>query len=80
MARRKREREAAPLTEYAWKFRYPGDIGERLHTDAEQALETARNVFEAVLDRLRETVRPPGERAYFSRPADHRIALCTSWR
>jgi hypothetical protein len=30
-------RQAAPLTQYAWKFRYPGET----HEEAEEALETA---------------------------------------
>ncbi len=34
--------EAAPLTEYAWRFRYPGEIAEPERAEAEQALDTAR--------------------------------------
>jgi hypothetical protein len=51
-------RRAAPLTEYAWKFRYPGDPEEATAQDAADALATAREVFEAVLSRLPAAVRP----------------------
>ena len=51
-------RRAAPLTEYAWKFRYPGDPDQPLREEAEEALDTARVVHEAVLSRLPEEVRP----------------------
>jgi HEPN domain-containing protein len=42
-------RRAAPLTEYAWKFRYPGDPEEATAKEAAEALSTAREVFDAVL-------------------------------
>jgi HEPN domain-containing protein len=45
-------RQAAPLTEYAWKFRYPGEREEPTREEAEKALATARQVYEAVLSRL----------------------------
>ena len=45
-------RRAAPLTEYAWKFRYPGNAEEPTQTEAEEALELARESVEAVLLRL----------------------------
>ena len=45
-------RGAAPLTEYAWKFRYPGDLDMPTDGEARRALETARGVVAAVLDRL----------------------------
>ena len=51
-------RRAAPLTEYAWKFRYPGLPEEPTAEEAEGALGTARQVYEAVLNRLPEEVRP----------------------
>jgi HEPN domain-containing protein len=51
-------RRAAPLTEYAWKFRYPGDPEEATAEEAAEALSTAREVFGAVLDRLPPGVRP----------------------
>jgi HEPN domain-containing protein len=51
-------RGAAPLTEYAWKFRYPGQPEEPSEREARDALETARAVYEAVLVRLPAEVRP----------------------
>ena len=51
-------RRAAPLTEYAWKFRYPGEPESPSEQEAEEALVTARQVFQAILDRLPEEVRP----------------------
>ena len=44
--------QAAPLTEYAWKFRYPGETGEPDRAEAEEALAAARNVYGAILTRL----------------------------
>lgn len=44
--------QAAPLTEYAWKFRYPGEPDEPTREEAEEALATARNVYEVVLARM----------------------------
>lgn len=49
---------AAPLTEYAWRFRYPGDPFEPALEEAEQALETAREVYEALLSCLPREVSP----------------------
>jgi HEPN domain-containing protein len=51
-------RRAALLTEYAWKFRYPGDPEEATAREAADALATAREVFDAVISRLPEDVRP----------------------
>lgn len=51
-------RKAAPLTEYAWKFRYPGEEEDPPLVEAEAALELARKVFAAILERLPEEVRP----------------------
>lgn len=51
-------RRAAPLTEYAWKFRYPVEPEEPTREEAEAALATAREVYEAILSRLPEEVRP----------------------
>ena len=45
-------RQAAPLTEYAWKFRYPGDPERPTQQEAEEALATARRVYDAVVERL----------------------------
>jgi len=49
---------AAPLSEYAWKFRYPGEQDESTREEAEEALALAREVYEAVLARLPEDAHP----------------------
>lgn len=51
-------RRAAPLTEYAWKFRYPGVPEEPAPEDIREALDTARQVYDAILNRLPGEVRP----------------------
>ena len=51
-------RKAAPLTEYAWKFRYPGDPDGPSLDEAQMALATAREVFEAIVSALPIEVRP----------------------
>ena len=51
---------AAPLSEYAWRFRYPGEAHDPTRDEAESALAVARDVFQAVLARLPESVRPTG--------------------
>jgi HEPN domain-containing protein len=50
-------RRAARLTEYAWKFRYPGEPDEPPVTEAQEALALAHEVYEAVLSRLPAGVR-----------------------
>jgi hypothetical protein len=47
--------QAAPLTEYAWKFRYSGETGEPERDEAEQALAAARKVYYAIQARLPAT-------------------------
>ena len=49
---------AAPLTEYAWKFRYPGDPEDATPEEAAAALATAREVFDSLLCRLPSDVGP----------------------
>ncbi len=49
--------QASGLTEYAWKFRYPGEPEEPALAEAEGALATARDVYEAIVARLREEIR-----------------------
>jgi HEPN domain-containing protein len=49
---------AVPLTEYAWKSRYPGEYEGATLDEAERALVIAREMFEAVLARLPEDARP----------------------
>jgi len=51
-------RRAAPLTEYAWKFRYPGDPEEATDEEAAAALAAAREVFDVILGRLPSEVGP----------------------
>ena len=49
---------AAPLTEYAWRFRYPGELNEPDREEAESALAAARSVYNAILSRLPAPGRP----------------------
>jgi HEPN domain-containing protein len=46
---------AAPLTEYAWKFRYPGDASEPSREEAERAVAVARRLVQAIRERLAGT-------------------------
>jgi HEPN domain-containing protein len=50
--------QAAPLTEYAWKFRYPGEADEPGRAGAEEALAAAWNIYGAILTRLPANARP----------------------
>lgn len=50
--------EAVPLTRYAWQFRYPGEQDEPSREEAQRALSTARELYEAVFTRLPEAARP----------------------
>lgn len=50
--------QAAPLTEYAWRFRYPGDLDEPTLDEADRAVATARAVVEAIVARLPGEVHP----------------------
>jgi HEPN domain-containing protein len=43
---------AVPLTEYAWRFRYPGEPEEPAREEVEEALRLAREVDTAVRARL----------------------------
>lgn len=52
--------EAAPLTEYAWAFRYPGAASTPERREAEAALALARRVCAAVVDKLPVEAVPPG--------------------
>jgi HEPN domain-containing protein len=49
---------AVPLTEYAWKYRYPGEHEDVTRDEAERALLIAREAYEAVLARVPEDARP----------------------
>ena len=49
---------ARDLTPFAWRFRYPGTPSVPAREEAEEALAVAREVYQAILDRLPEEVRP----------------------
>lgn len=49
---------AASLTEYAWKFRYPGEPEAPARKEAESALALATEVYRTVLSRLPKEVKP----------------------
>lgn len=51
-------RRAATLTEYAWKFRYPGDPDEPSDVEAGEALGLAREVYDALVSRLPHEANP----------------------
>ena len=51
-------RRAAELTEYAWRFRYPGNPEEPTEKEAREALALAREVFDSLLYRLPPDVHP----------------------
>jgi len=51
-------RDAAPLTEYAWKFRYPGEPDQPSADEATAAIASARAVNDAIVVRLPTDVRP----------------------
>lgn len=48
----------AVLTEYAWKYRYPGPVDEPSADDAEAGLELARHLYEAVVSRVPKEAHP----------------------
>jgi HEPN domain-containing protein len=50
-------RRAATMTEYAWKYRYPGEPEEPSVAEAESALALAREVYDAVIALLPAEVR-----------------------
>lgn len=49
---------AVPLTEYAWRFRYPGEPEEPSMEEAQEALALATKVYEAIRARLPAEVWP----------------------
>ena len=49
---------AAPLTEYAWKYRYPGEQARPTKAEAAESLAIAEEAYESVLVRLPKDVRP----------------------
>jgi len=50
--------QAVPLSEYAWKFRYPGEPSQPGPEEAAEALAAARGIFEAVVSRMPIEARP----------------------
>jgi HEPN domain-containing protein len=48
---------AVPLTEYAWRFRYPGEPSEPSPEEADEALNIAREVLEVLASRLPKNVQ-----------------------
>jgi HEPN domain-containing protein len=50
--------EAVPLTEYAWAFRYPGNILTADSTEVQTALKISRRLFCMILDRLPSETHP----------------------
>jgi HEPN domain-containing protein len=50
--------QAAPLTEYAWIFRYPGETREPDRAEADEALAAARQIYAAIVTRLPAEARP----------------------
>jgi hypothetical protein len=49
---------AVPMSEYAWRFRYPGEPDDPEPEEVAEAMGLARGVFRAVLDRLPPEVTP----------------------
>lgn len=49
---------SVPLTEYAWKFRYPGEEQASSRQEATDATAIAREVYDAITARLPEEARP----------------------
>jgi HEPN domain-containing protein len=49
---------AVPLTEYAWKFCYPGELKGPSRKEVQIALALATEVFKAILARLPKEARP----------------------
>lgn len=45
-------RRAGALSEYAWRYRYPGDVEEPTRNEATSALRLAQEIMEAVRSRI----------------------------
>lgn len=50
--------QARRLTEYAWKFRYPGEIEEPTRQEVDAALSLAQRIYDEVLSLLPPEVSP----------------------
>lgn len=55
--------EAVPLSEYAWAFRYPGELDTPDLHECEAALSVALGVYQATLGRLPEETHPESSNA-----------------
>lgn len=51
-------REAAVLTEFVWRFRYPGEDEPPTREGAMKSLDLARRLYDAILQRLPPEVKP----------------------
>ncbi len=49
---------AVPLTEFAWRFRYPGEPDALAVEEAEEAVSIARALYDAVVALLPDEARP----------------------
>ncbi len=49
---------ARDLTVFAWEFRYPGNTEIPPESEARETLATAQSVFDEILSRLPDNVRP----------------------
>jgi HEPN domain-containing protein len=49
--------QAAPLTDYAWRYRYPGGPDEPSHQETSEALQVTHTVSQAIIDRLPDEFR-----------------------
>jgi hypothetical protein len=50
--------QAIPLTEYAWKFRDPGEADEPTKEEAETALRITHELYQNILSRLPMETQP----------------------
>lgn len=50
--------DAVPLTAYAWRFRYPGDVAPPTREEAQRGLSLAHRAFEAVTARIPPEAHP----------------------
>lgn len=51
-------RRAAPLTEYAWRYRYPGQAEPPTSDETQKAIALAEQVVAAILERIPKEARP----------------------
>jgi HEPN domain-containing protein len=49
--------QAAPLTDYAWRFRYPGGPEEPTPEDTSEALNVTHAVSQAIIERLPDEIQ-----------------------